>query len=120
LLFRIMELLEVEMQWVTLIPPDQLDMKGLPPHEAVILRLMEDFATRKASNRHRLFVDVTSLSNIGEGKIRDLTGDVPFPVTFKYSMQRLNKGEIFVKAITQFSICIELNSTSLQLSAPSW
>ena len=32
------------------------------------------------------FVAVTSLNKIGEGRIRDLTGDVLFSVTFKCAM----------------------------------
>ena len=55
-------------------------------HEAVILRLMGSSATRKSSNEHGFFVTVTSLNKIGEGKIRDLTGDVLFLVTFKCTM----------------------------------
>jgi len=39
--------------------------------------------TRKSSNEHGFFVDVTSGGKIGEGRIRDLTGDVLFPVTCK-------------------------------------
>ena len=40
-----------------------------PPHEAIILRLMEDFATRKSSNEHKFFAAITSLNKIGEGRI---------------------------------------------------
>jgi len=86
-----------------------------PPREVVILRLIEDFAT-KSSNEHGFFVAVTSLNKIGEKRIRDLTGDISFPVTFKCPVQRSSKGEILVKAMTQFPIYIELNRTSLQLS----
>ena len=68
--------LEVEMQRSILIPPDQLVW-------AVILRLMSISTTRKSSNEHGLFIAVTPLSKIGEGIIRDLTGDVLFPVTCK-------------------------------------
>ena len=64
----------------------QSGMKDLLPHKAIILRLMEDFTTRKSSNEHRFFVAVTSLKKIGEGRIRNLTGDVPFSVTFKCIM----------------------------------
>ena len=39
--------------------------------------------TRKSSNEHGFFVDVTSGGKIGEGRIRDLTGDVLFPVNYK-------------------------------------
>ena len=64
------------MQGSSLIPPDQLMW-------AVILRLMSISTTKKASNEHGFFVAVTSLSKIGEGRIRYLTGDVLFPVVFK-------------------------------------
>jgi len=52
------------------------------PHKVIILRLMKDLAIRKSSNERRFFVAVTSLNKIGEGRIGDLTGDVPFLVTF--------------------------------------
>jgi len=101
-----------------LISPDQLDTKGLPLHEVVILHLIDDFSIRKASNEHGFFVVVTFLNKIGEGGIRDLTGDIPFHVTFKCHVQRPNKGEILMKAMMQFLIYIKLNSISLQLSGP--
>ena len=47
---------------------------------------MGSFATRKSSNKHEFIVVVTSLNNIGEERIRDLTGDVLFHVTFKCAM----------------------------------
>ena len=90
-----------------------------PPQEVVILRLMEDFATRKSFNEHGLFFVVTSLSKIGEERVQDFTGDISFPVTFKCPVQRPRKGEILVEAMTQFFIYVELNGTSLQLSGPS-
>ena len=71
-----MVFLEVEMQGSILIPPDQLVW-------AIILRLMSISTTRNSSNEHGLFVVVTSLSKIGEGRTRDLTGDILFPVAFK-------------------------------------
>ena len=39
--------------------------------------------TRKSSNEYGFLVDVTSGGKIGQGRIRDLTGDVLFPVTGK-------------------------------------
>ena len=71
-----MVFLEVEMQGSIVIPPDQLVW-------TVILRLMSISTTRKSSNEHGLFVVVTPLSKIDEGRIRDLTGDVLFPMAFK-------------------------------------
>ena len=45
--------------------------------------LNEYLHTRKSSNEHGLFIAVTPLSKISEGRIGDLTGDVLFPVAFK-------------------------------------
>ena len=87
--------------------------EGPPPHEAIILRLMEDFASKKLSNEYGFFAAVASLNKIGERRIRDLTGDIPFPVTFKYLVQRPNKGEILAETMTQFPIYAEPNTTSL-------
>jgi len=91
-------------------------MKGLLLHKIVILHLVKDFATRKSFNEHGFFVVVTSLNKIGEGRIRDLTGDVHFPMTFKCHIQGPSKGEILLEVMTQFSIYVEFKSTSMQLS----
>jgi len=63
---------------------------------------MKDFATRKSLNEYGFFVAVTSLNKIGEERIRDFTGNIPFLVPFKYPTQRSRKGKILVKAMTQF------------------
>ena len=60
-------------------------------HKTLIIRLMEDFATRKSSNEHEFFVTVTYLNKIGEERIRDLTGDILFPVTFKCPVRNPTK-----------------------------
>lgn len=85
---------EVEMQWNVLISPNELDEKGLLLQKAIIVRLMEEFANRKASKEHGYYVAVTSLNSIGDGKVRGLTGDVLFPVTFSCITQKPAKGEI--------------------------
>ena len=92
--------------------------KRPPLHEVVILHLMKDFATRKSSNEYGFFAVVTSMNKIGEGRIRDLIGDIPFLLAFKYPVQRHDKGEILVETVRQFPIYVELYSTSLQLSGP--
>jgi len=61
-----------------------------------------------------------SLNKIGEGRVRDLTGDIPFPVTSKCPVQRPSKDKILAEAMTQFPIHIEHKNTSLQLSGPFW
>lgn len=94
-----MVFLEVELPWNCLIPPDQLDTKGLLLHKAIILRLLEDVAARKSSKEHGCYIAVTSLNRIGEGKVRQLTGDVLFPVTFKCLVQKPCKGEVLVGTI---------------------
>ena len=71
-----MMFLEVEMQQNLLIPPDQLVW-------AIILRLMSISTTKKSSNEHEFFVNVTYGGKIGEGRIRDLIGDILFPVASK-------------------------------------
>jgi len=55
-------------------------------YKAIILRLMGSFTSRKSSNEHEFFIAVTFLNKIGEGRIRNLIGDVLFPVTFKCAM----------------------------------
>ena len=90
------------------------------PHKTLILRLMKNFAIRKSPNEHGFFIAVISLNKIGEGRIRDLTGDILFHMSFKCPVQRPSKGEILAKAMTQFPMYVELNSTSLQSSGPSW
>jgi len=76
-------------------------LKILLPHKAVILRLMGYFATRKSSNEYGFSVAITSLNKIGEGRIRDHTDNVPFPVTFKCimfvaisSLNKIGEGKI--------------------------
>jgi len=83
LLLRTMVFFKVEMQGSILIPSDQLVRRSSWGHN---LRLMGSPATRKSSNEHVFFVAVTSLNKIGEERIRDLTRNVLFPVTFKCAM----------------------------------
>ena len=92
LLLRTIVFLEVEMQ---------SGVKGLLPHKVIILYLMDEFATRKSSNEHGFFINFTSLNKIGEGRIRDLTGDVSFLVIFKCiilvaaaSLNKIGEGKI--------------------------
>jgi len=49
--------------------------------KAIIVRLMGSSTIKKSSNEHEFFVTITALNKIGEGRIRDLTGDILFPVT---------------------------------------
>jgi DNA-directed RNA polymerase IV and V subunit 7 len=91
-----MVFLESEMTWNVLISPNQLSPKGLLLRKAIIVRLLEDFTNRKASKEHGYFIAVNQLKTIAEGKVRELTGDILFPVTFTCITQKPMKGEVMV------------------------
>ncbi|CAM0957642.1 unnamed protein product [Alopecurus aequalis] len=88
--------LETEMSWNVQISPDQLSPKGLLLHKSIIVRLLEDVTNRKASKEHGYYIAVNELKAISEGKVRQLTGDVLFPVTFICITLKPMKGEILV------------------------
>lgn len=94
-----MVFLEIELPWNISISPDKLNTKGLLLHKAIILRLLEDIAVRKSSDEHGFYIAVTAITETGEGKIRELTGDVLFPIVFKCLVQKPCKGEILVGAV---------------------
>ncbi|XBJ23123.1 hypothetical protein VPH35_001370 [Triticum aestivum] len=53
----------------------------------------------KASKEHGYYIAVNGLKEISDGKIRELTGDVLFPVTFTCITQRPMKGDILVGSV---------------------
>lgn len=77
-----------------MIPPENLDSNGLALQKAIIVRLMDDFAAKKATKDLGYFLAVTTLDKIGEGKIRERTGDVLFPVEFSCITFKIFKGEV--------------------------
>ncbi|XP_062230816.1 DNA-directed RNA polymerase V subunit 7-like [Phragmites australis] len=91
-----MVFLEAEMSWNVLISPRELSPKGLLLRKSIIVRLLEDVTNRKASKEHGYYVAVNKLKAISEGKVRELTGDILFPVTFTCITQKPMKGEIMV------------------------
>ena len=94
--YSAMVFLEAEMSWNVLISPSQLDRKGLLLRKGIIVRLLEDVTNRRASKEHGYYVAVNQLKAISEGKVRELTGDVLFPVTFTCITQKPMKGEVMV------------------------
>uniref|UniRef100_A0A0D9ZVW9 DNA-directed RNA polymerase subunit n=1 Tax=Oryza glumipatula TaxID=40148 RepID=A0A0D9ZVW9_9ORYZ len=94
-----MVFLKVDMSWNLLISPSELSPKGLLLRKAVIVSLLEDIANRKASKDHGYYIAVSELKAISEGKVRELTGDVLFPVTFTCITQKPTKGEILVGSV---------------------
>ncbi|KAH0696986.1 hypothetical protein KY290_014414 [Solanum tuberosum] len=83
-----------QLSWNVIIPAENLDVEGLMLQKAIVIRLMDDFASKKASKNLGYFMALTSLERIGEGKVRDHTGDVLFPVEFSCLTFKLFRGEI--------------------------
>ncbi|ERN01420.1 hypothetical protein AMTRI_Chr03g54370 [Amborella trichopoda] len=92
--------LEIEMKSNVVVPPDQL-YQNLLLHRSIILKLLEDVAHIKATQKHGYLVAVTSLKERGEGKVRDFSGEVIFPVVFKCLTFKPFVGEILHGVITQ-------------------
>ncbi|PKU72528.1 DNA-directed RNA polymerase V subunit 7 [Dendrobium catenatum] len=94
-----MVFLEIEMKGNVVVPPDQLDSKGLLLRKGIILRLLDDIACKKASKEHGYYVAVTTLNYVAEGQVHELTGEVIFPVSFSCTTVKPCKGEILAGTI---------------------
>lgn len=86
--------LKVELPWNVVIPAENLDVKGLMLQKEITIRLLDEFATKRATKDLGYFLAVTSLDKIGEGKVRQHKGDVMFPVVFSGITFKLLRGEI--------------------------
>ncbi|KAK4367584.1 hypothetical protein RND71_011376 [Anisodus tanguticus] len=86
--------LKSKLSWNVIIPAENLDVEGLMLQKAIVVRLLEDFASKKASKNLGYFMAVTTLERIGEGKVREHTGDVLFPVEFNCVTFKMFCGEI--------------------------
>jgi len=86
--------LKVQLPLNVIIAAENLDAKGLMLQRAIIIRLLGDFAARKATKDLGYYHAVTTLDSIGEGRVRQQTGDVVFPVFFSAITFKLYKGEI--------------------------
>ncbi|XP_025983053.1 DNA-directed RNA polymerase V subunit 7-like isoform X1 [Glycine max] len=86
--------LKVQLHWNVIIAAENLQPEGLMLHRAIIVRLLSDFAVKKATKDLGYFLAVTTLEKIGEGKVRQHTGDVLFPVVFNVITFKFFKGEI--------------------------
>ncbi|KAB2625524.1 DNA-directed RNA polymerase V subunit 7-like [Pyrus ussuriensis x Pyrus communis] len=86
--------LKVQLPWNVVIPAESLDMKGLMLQKSIVVRLLEDFASRKATKDQGYYLALTTLESVGEGKVRQQTGDVLFPVVFSAVTFKLFRGEI--------------------------
>ncbi|KAL3728377.1 hypothetical protein ACJRO7_033030 [Eucalyptus globulus] len=86
--------LKVQLPWNVIISAEDLDAKGLMLQRSITIRLLDDFACKKATKDLGYFCAVTTLDSIGEGKVRQYSGDVLFPVVFSGITFKLLRGEI--------------------------
>ncbi|CAI9277783.1 unnamed protein product [Lactuca saligna] len=86
--------LKVQLNWNVVIPAESLDIKGIMLQKAILIRLLDDFSTKRATKDLGYLLAVTTLDKIGEGKVREHSGDVLFPVTFTCLSFKVFKGEI--------------------------
>ncbi|XP_010532586.1 PREDICTED: DNA-directed RNA polymerase V subunit 7 [Tarenaya hassleriana] len=86
--------LKVELPWNIAIPAENTDAKGLMLQRSIIIRLLDDFASKKATKEHGYFIAVTNLESIGEGRIRENTGEVVFPIVFSGITFKIFRGEV--------------------------
>ncbi|EOA17526.1 hypothetical protein CARUB_v10005859mg [Capsella rubella] len=86
--------LKVKLPWNVMIPAENMDAKGLMLKRAILVELLNAFASKKATKELGYYVAVTTLDKIGEGKIREHTGEVLFPVMFSGMTFKIFKGEI--------------------------
>ncbi|KAI3997744.1 hypothetical protein MKX01_007631 [Papaver californicum] len=94
--------LNVELPWNVVVPAEQLHGEGLLLHRAIILQLLEDFSNRKATLDCGYFMaPPTVLERIGEGKVRQDSGDVLFPVVFNCITFKPFEGEILCGVVNK-------------------
>ncbi|WCJ18803.1 DNA-directed RNA polymerase V subunit 7 [Euphorbia peplus] len=86
--------LKVQLLWNVIIPAENLDAKGLMLQRSIIVRLLEEFAAKKATKDLGYLVAVTTLEKMGEGKVREQSGEVLFPVHFNCITFKISRGEI--------------------------
>uniref|UniRef100_A0A1J3DVZ9 DNA-directed RNA polymerase subunit n=1 Tax=Noccaea caerulescens TaxID=107243 RepID=A0A1J3DVZ9_NOCCA len=86
--------LKVQLPWNVMIPAENMDAKGLMLKRAILIQLLEAFASKRATKDHGYYLTVTDLDEIGEGKIREHTGEVMFPVVFSGITFKIFKGEV--------------------------
>ena len=86
--------LKVQLLWNVIIPAENLEAQGMMLKKSIVTRLLEDFATKKATKELGYHLAVTTVDNIGDGKVRQYSGDVRFPINFTAVTFKIFKGEI--------------------------
>ncbi|PIN01981.1 DNA-directed RNA polymerase subunit E' [Handroanthus impetiginosus] len=86
--------LKTQLTWNVLIPAENLDAEGLVLQKAILVRLLDDFATKKTSKDIGYLLAITTLDHIGEGIVRQHSGDLLFPVEFSCITFKMFPGEV--------------------------
>ncbi|GJR14699.1 DNA-directed RNA polymerase V subunit 7-like protein [Tanacetum coccineum] len=71
-----------QLNWNVVIPTENLDIKGLMLQKVILVCLLDDFSEKKVTKALGYLLAVTTLDKIGEGKVREHSGDVLFPLSF--------------------------------------
>ncbi|KAI4354427.1 hypothetical protein L6164_003289 [Bauhinia variegata] len=85
---------KLQLPWNVILPPDSLEKTSLMLQRKILIKLLDEFATKKATKDHGYYLAVTTVDNIGEGKVRQHSGDVLFPVVFSAITFKVFRGEI--------------------------
>ncbi|XP_078436655.1 DNA-directed RNA polymerase V subunit 7-like [Wolffia australiana] len=92
-----MVFLEAKLSWAVSVQPEDLHAEALKLRQAIVLRLLEQFAAKKALPEEGYLVALTTIESIGDGKITDLAGGAAvFSVDFKCITFKPLSGEIMV------------------------
>ncbi|GFP99686.1 DNA-directed RNA polymerase v subunit 7, partial [Phtheirospermum japonicum] len=94
--------LKTQLSWTVLVPASKLDSSL---EKAILTRLLDDFATKKASKDIGYFLAVTTLDRIGQGIISRDSGDIQFPVDFTCVNFKMFAGEILDGVVHEVREC---------------
>ncbi|EPS63140.1 hypothetical protein M569_11648, partial [Genlisea aurea] len=86
--------LQSKLSWNVVLSSEKLETEGLKLQKAIITHLLSVFAAKKASKDHGYLLAVTTVDRIGEGRVRQHSGEVLFPVEFSCVAFRMATGEI--------------------------
>ncbi|KAL7144861.1 hypothetical protein ABFS83_07G040200 [Erythranthe nasuta] len=86
--------LQSQLLWNVVVPAENIDAEGLMLQKAILIRLLEDFSSRKALKEIGYLTAVTTLDHIGEATVRQHTGDLLFPVEFSCITFKMFPGEV--------------------------
>ncbi|XP_010488325.1 PREDICTED: DNA-directed RNA polymerase IV subunit 7-like [Camelina sativa] len=85
--------IKVKLPWDVLVPAEDMDT-SLMLKRAIVVRLLDAFVSKKATKKLGYFITPTILETVGEGKIKEQTGEAVFPVVFNGICFKMFKGEV--------------------------